>query len=121
MGGMIATRMRAAFFHVTSSFCTASARPRTTATGALGYIRTMNRLASLVLTAAIASAAPACYGSYGAFNAVHRWNGHATGNKVANSFIHFGLWIIPVYELTLFGDFLIFNNIEYFTGSPMFQ
>jgi uncharacterized protein DUF3332 len=74
----------------------------------------------LVLLAALATA-PACYGSYGAFNAVHTWNGHATGNKIANSAIHFGLWVLPVYELTLLGDFLIFNNIEFITGNPVFK
>ena len=74
----------------------------------------------LVLLAALATA-PACYGSYGAFNAVHRWNGHATDNKIANSAIHFGLWIVPVYELTILGDWLIFNNIEFITGNPVFK
>ena len=69
---------------------------------------------------ALATAA-GCYGSYGAFHALHKWNGHATGDKVGNSAIHFGLWIIPVYELAIVGDFLIFNNIEFVTGTPVFR
>lgn len=73
---------------------------------------------ALSLTAALATG---CYGSYGAFNAVHRWNGHATGNKVANSAIHLGLWVLPVYPICLLGDFLVFNNIEFITGQPMFR
>ena len=80
----------------------------------------MKNLASLAFVAALATA-PACYGSYGAFNAVHRWNGHATDNRLANSFIHFGLWILPVYELVLIGDFVIFNNIEFLSGNPVFK
>jgi len=80
----------------------------------------MKRLAPVILAAALATTA-GCYGSYGAFHAVHRWNGHATNNKVANSFIHFALWVIPVYELTLVGDFLIFNNIEFLTDEPVFK
>jgi len=72
----------------------------------------------LSLTAALVTG---CYGSYGAFNAVHHWNGHATGNKVANSAIHLGMWIVPVYPICLLGDFLVFNNIEFITGQPMFR
>jgi hypothetical protein len=80
----------------------------------------MKRIVPLVLLAALATQ-PACYGSYGAMKAVNRWNGQVTGSKVANSFIHFGLWVIPVYELALLGDFFIFNNIEFLTGTRMFN
>jgi hypothetical protein len=75
--------------------------------------------AALVFAAALSTAG--CYGSYGAFHALHGWNGHATSSKVGNSLIHFGLWIVPVYELSLVGDFIIFNNIEFLTGSPVFK
>ena len=80
----------------------------------------MKRLAPLLVVAALATQ-PACYGSYGAFNSVHRWNGQATGSKVGNSALHLGLWIIPIYELALLGDFLIFNNIEFITGEKVFK
>jgi Domain of unknown function (DUF3332) len=82
------------------------------------------KLASLVVAAALTTAIaaqPACYGSYGAFHAIHRWNGHATNNKVANSLIHFGLWVLPVYPLCLLADFIIFNNIEFLTDEPVFR
>ncbi len=75
---------------------------------------------SIVIAAALAASQPACYGSYGAFKSVHRWNGGATDNKVANSVIHFALWVVPVYPVVLLGDFLIFNNVEFITGSPVF-
>ena len=70
----------------------------------------------LVLVAALATAT-GCYGSYAAFNTVHKWNGHATDNKIANSAIHLLFWILPVYPLILTGDFFIFNNIEFITGN----
>jgi hypothetical protein len=91
---------------------TRAARPR--------YQRRVRTLASLAVAAALA-AQPACYGSYSAFHAVHRWNGHVTDNKIANSAIHFGLWVVPVYELTLFADFFVFNTVEFLTGNPVFQ
>jgi uncharacterized protein DUF3332 len=70
--------------------------------------------------AALALANASCYGSYGAFNKIHSWNGTATSSKVGNSLIHFVLWVVPVYELCLLGDWLIFNNIEFVTGNPVF-
>jgi hypothetical protein len=81
----------------------------------------MKRLVPLVLVAALAVPASGCYGTYGASKSLNRWNGTVTGNKVANSVIHFGLWVIPVYPIVFVGDFLIFNNIEFLTGSPVFK
>ncbi|MGE0399666.1 MAG: DUF3332 family protein [Kofleriaceae bacterium] len=78
-------------------------------------------LAATALAVALASSASGCYGTYQATKKVNAWNGRVTGNKVANSLIHFGLWIIPVYELCIAGDFLIFNNIEFITGSNPLQ
>jgi hypothetical protein len=81
----------------------------------------MKRLIPLVMVTALASASAGCYGSYGAFKTVHQWNGHATGNALANSAIHLGLWVLPVYPLMLLGDFFIFNNVEFITGNPVFK
>jgi hypothetical protein len=78
-------------------------------------------MASLVLFAALATSQTGCYGSYSAFHKVHRWNGTATTSKVTNSLIHVGLYVIPVYELVLLGDVIIFNNVEFLTGSPVFK
>jgi hypothetical protein len=79
----------------------------------------MKRLAPLLVVAALA-AQPACYGSYSAFHAVHRWNGHATGNRIVNSILHTAMVIIPVYAIVIFGDIIIFNNIEFVTQKPVF-
>lgn len=81
----------------------------------------MKRLAPLLVVAALAASQPACYGSYSASSKLHAWNGTATGNKIANSVIHFGLWVIPVYELAIAADWLIFNNVEFITGAPVFK
>lgn len=79
----------------------------------------MHKLAPLALAAVLASAG--CLGSNSAFTSVHHWNGSATGSKVGNSLIHALLWIVPVYELTLAGDIIIFNNVEFLTGKPVFD
>lgn len=77
-------------------------------------------LAPLVLATVLATSA-GCYGSYSAFHSVHKWNGHATDNRIANSVIHFGFWVIPVYPIVIFGDWLIFNNVEFITNKPVFN
>jgi len=77
----------------------------------------MRRTLATATLALALSASTGCYGTYQATKKVNAWNGHVTGSKVANSLIHFGLWIIPVYELCIAGDFLIFNNVEFITGS----
>jgi len=90
-------------------------RARVTAT-----IGAMNKLAPIALAAVLATAVAsqaACFGSYGAFHTVHDWNATVSGNKWVNSGVHLLLWVVPVYPLTIIGDFLIFNTIEHLTGS----
>ena len=85
----------------------------------------MTKLLPLAITAALATATlstqAGCYGSYGAFHKVHRWNATVSSNKWATSGVHLALWIIPVYELCLLGDFVVFNTIEHLTGDNPFR
>ena len=75
---------------------------------------------ALAATLATAVASTGCYGSYGAYHKLHKWNA-TVGDKWANSGVHLALWIIPVYELAILGDFLVFNTVEHFTGSNPFK
>lgn len=72
----------------------------------------------LPIAAALAACAllPGCLGPNRAFRSVHSWNTRATDNKWANTLIHAGFWIVPVYPLTLFGDIVLFNTIQFFGG-----
>ena len=58
-----------------------------------------------------------CIGSYALFNKVRGWNEQATGNKFLNELIFIGLWIVPVYEVTMLADTLVLNSIEFWSGS----
>lgn len=78
-------------------------------------------LATTALALALASSSAGCYGSYQAAKKVHAWNGRATNSPIVNSIIHLGFWIVPIYPLVVAGDFLIFNNIEFITGSNPLQ
>ncbi|MDR0331727.1 MAG: DUF3332 domain-containing protein [Chitinispirillales bacterium] len=60
-----------------------------------------------------------CYGHYALFNKVLKWNGKM-GGKVMQELVYLVFWILPVYEICIFADWLIFNTLEFWTGSnPM--
>ena len=58
-----------------------------------------------------------CLGSFQAFNNLKEWNQGVSDSKWVNNLIFWGLNIIPVYGLFLVGDTLIFNVIEFWSGS----
>ena len=57
-----------------------------------------------------------CLGQNALFNGVQDWNATATNNKFVNQGISFVFWWLPVYSLTLLGDIVIFNSIEFWSG-----
>ena len=79
----------------------------------------MKKLAPLALALALSTSG--CYGQYAAFHALHKWNGTVTADRIGNSAIHALLWIVPVYELFIVADILIFNTIETLTGDNVLQ
>src|SRR5262245_14857117 len=58
-----------------------------------------------------------CIGPNNAFRGVNAWNTRATDSKWWNEVIHVGMWVIPVYEVVLAGDLVIFNSIEFWGGN----
>jgi hypothetical protein len=70
---------------------------------------------SLALCVSILSSS--CLGSFNAFNNLKDWNDEATDNRYVNNAIFWGLWIIPAYPLFFLGDLIIFNVIEFWSGS----
>ena len=60
-----------------------------------------------------------CYGSFELTKKVYNWNG-SFENKFAKEAVFLGLNIIPVYGIASFVDAIIFNSVEFWTGSnPM--
>ncbi len=72
----------------------------------------------ICIAAVVAStiALSGCIGSFTLTNHVYRWNEKATDNKYVNSAILWVLLIVPVYDVTLFVDFVALNTIEFWTG-----
>ena len=58
-----------------------------------------------------------CLGSFQAFNNLKDWNQGVSDNKFVNNLVFWGLNIIPVYGLFFLGDAIIFNVIEFWSGS----
>lgn len=57
-----------------------------------------------------------CIGSFGLTNNVLNWN-KKLSSKWVNEIVYFAAWIIPVYEISIFADAVIFNTIEFWTGN----
>ena len=58
-----------------------------------------------------------CLGSFSAWNGLRDWNENVADNKFVNNAIFWGLNIIPVYPLFYAGDVIIFNLVEFWSGS----
>ena len=75
-------------------------------------------LTKLAATAAFAACltSTSCIGPNHAYNSVASWNSTLTENKYVNELAFLGLNIVPVYPLCLFGDYIVFNSIEFWSG-----
>lgn len=58
-----------------------------------------------------------CLGSFSAFNGLRDWNDGLTNSKFVDNLVFWALNIVPVYGLFMFGDVVIFNVIEFWSGS----
>lgn len=58
-----------------------------------------------------------CLGSFNAWTGLRDWNDGLTNSKFLDNLVFWGLNIIPVYGIFALGDLIIFNPIEFWTGS----
>ena len=78
----------------------------------------MKRISLIIVSALMTG----CLGQNALFNSVQDWNATATEEKIVNQGISFLFWWVPVYSLTLLGDIVIFNWVEFWTGqNPISQ
>lgn len=74
---------------------------------------------ALFLSVTVAASA-ACFGSFQTTRSLHEWNGEVSDNKFVNWLVFVGLVVVPVYEISVLADGVIFNSVEFWTGSnPM--
>lgn len=58
-----------------------------------------------------------CIGSFGLFSKVREWNEGVTDSKFVNELLYLAMWIVPVYELSMLADGIVFNTIEFWSGN----
>lgn len=72
----------------------------------------------LALTLSLCVLMSSCIGSFSLTNKLYRWN-NSMGDKFINELVFIGLTILPVYEIAVFADAVIFNSIEFWTGNKV--
>lgn len=70
----------------------------------------------LALTLSLCVMMSSCIGSFSLTNKLYRWN-NSMGDRFINELVFIGLTILPVYEIAVFADAVIFNTIEFWTGN----
>ncbi len=73
-------------------------------------------ICAAVLAAFTCVSVGGCYGKYALFNSAHKFGGHL-GGKWVGAVVNLVFWGVGVYGICLLGDLLIFNTIEFWTGS----
>ena len=80
-------------------------------------MKSIKKIATLFMAAAILSTSTGCYGEFALTRNIYEWNGSATDSKFVNQLLFYGMAIIPVYAVVIFADVVIFNLIEFWGGS----
>ncbi|MDR2036627.1 MAG: DUF3332 domain-containing protein [Bacteroidales bacterium] len=57
-----------------------------------------------------------CIGSFGLVGKIHSWN-QGIGGKWVNEVVFLAFCIVPVYEVCVLADAIVFNTIEFWSGN----
>ncbi len=77
-------------------------------------MRRAHRIETWVLAAVLLVSG--CYGPFNLTRRLYRWNGQVSQGKWEKEFVFILLAYVPVYGLTIAGDALVFNSMEFWTG-----
>ena len=78
--------------------------------------RRIKTLVAAFVLCCFVSTSISCYGPFRLTQKLHAWNG-TLGDKWINELVFFALVVIPAYGLCTLGDAIIFNSIQFWTGS----
>ena len=59
-----------------------------------------------------------CIGSFQLTNKVKDWN-ESIGDKFINEVVFLAFHIVPIYEICMFADGVVFNSVEFWTGERL--
>lgn len=77
----------------------------------------MKRITAMTLALLIGFSATSCFGTFQLTRNIYQWNDSVSDNKFVKSLVFWGMNIIPVYSVVAFADVVIFNLIEFWSGS----
>lgn len=81
-------------------------------------VRKLNSLMVAIMAGSMLLSTAGCMGKFAVTNKVYSWNKKAANERWVNEFIFVGMAVIlPVYSLTLLVDGIIFNSVEWWSGS----
>jgi hypothetical protein len=72
-----------------------------------------------MLLALLPFATGGCYGGFPLTGKIYRFNGDISRHKVVQTVTFWVLVIIPVYEIGMLADAVIFNLVEFWTGEQL--
>lgn len=75
-------------------------------------------LKHLTLVLAAALVLSSCIGPFTLTNRVKDWNENI-GSKFVNEVVFLAFHIVPVYEVCIFADAIVFNSVEFWTGERL--
>lgn len=62
-----------------------------------------------------------CLGPDNLYNSVKNWNADISDKDWVNEVVFLGLVIVPVYQIALLGDLVIFNTVEYWSSDNLIK
>lgn len=70
----------------------------------------------MILAVASSLMCTSCIGSFSTFHKLRDWNS-SIGKKFVNELVFLAFWIVPVYEVAVLADILVFNSVEFWSGN----
>jgi len=80
-------------------------------------MKTLRKITFIIVLATVAASTSGCFGEFALTRKVYTWNDNVASSRFVKTLVFYGLTIIPVYEVAGFADLIIFNLIEFWTGS----
>ena len=71
---------------------------------------------ALLATLLLAFGSSSCLGPDHLYSSVKNWNAKLSEKDWVNEVVFIGLLIVPVYQIAMAGDYLVFNTIDYWSG-----
>lgn len=70
----------------------------------------------LIAAAALTFGATGCLGPNAMYNSLANWNAEVSEQDWVNELLFLGMTVIPVYPIALWGDIIVVNTIDYWSG-----